>query len=158
MRAMTRGDVLPNDNVVAGIESQFPGTKAAGLALCVTARGVKTFYFVKRINGRPERVVIGLYSSPDAKAAVTIEQAVAEAIRNNPGLLAERLGIPVAEAAVITARLRPNPVVSFSSDHLDWLGTGFSDFNGAGPAETALRLDVPFERGRKRQYRLDTAA
>jgi outer membrane protein, heavy metal efflux system len=89
--------------------------------------------------------------------AITIEEAVAEAIQNNPGLLAERLGVPVAEAAVITAGLRPNPVASVSSDHLDWLGTGFSDANGAGPTETALRVDVPFERGHKRQFRLDTA-
>src|SRR5438067_1793659 len=86
--------------------------------------------------------------------AISIEQAVQEAIQNNPGLLAERLGIPVAETALITARLRPNPVVSASSDHLDWLGTGFSDVNGAGPTETALRIDVPFERGHKREYRM----
>ena len=99
----------------------------------------------------------GQASTPAPPSAVTIEQAVAEAISNNPGLLAERLGIPVAEAAVITAGLRPNPVVSVSSDHLDLLGTGFSDANGAGPSETALRLDFPFERGRKRQLRLDTA-
>jgi outer membrane protein, heavy metal efflux system len=89
--------------------------------------------------------------------AITIEQAVQEAIQNNPGLLAERLGVPVADAAVISARLRPNPVISASTDHLDWLGTGFSDVNGAGPTETALRVDIPFERGRKREYRMDTA-
>ena len=89
--------------------------------------------------------------------AITIEQAVQEAIQNNPGLQAERLGVPVADAAVVTARLRPNPVVSASTDHLDWLGTGFSDVNGAGPTETALRIDIPFERGHKREYRVDTA-
>ncbi len=89
--------------------------------------------------------------------AITIDEAVQEALQNNPGLLAEKLGIPVAETAVITARLRPNPVVSASSDHLDWLGTGYSAANGAGPAETALRIDVPFERGHKREYRVDTA-
>jgi outer membrane protein, heavy metal efflux system len=88
---------------------------------------------------------------------ITIEQAVQEALQNNPGLLAEKLGIPVAETAVITARLRPNPVVSASSDHLDWLGTGFSEVNGAGPTETALRVDIPWERGHKREYRVDTA-
>jgi cobalt-zinc-cadmium efflux system outer membrane protein len=92
-----------------------------------------------------------------APQTITIEQAVQEALQNNPGLLAERLGIPVAEAAVITARLRPNPVVSASSDHLDWLGTGFSEVNGAGPTETALRIDFPWERGHKREYRVDTA-
>jgi cobalt-zinc-cadmium efflux system outer membrane protein len=92
-----------------------------------------------------------------APQAITIEQAVQEALQNNPGLLAERLGIPVAETAVITARLRPNPVVSASSDHLDWLGTGFNEVNGAGPTETALRVDFPWERGHKREYRVDTA-
>ncbi len=88
---------------------------------------------------------------------ISIEQAIQEALQNNPGLLAERLGIPVAETALITARLRPNPVLSASADHLDWLGTGYNPVNGAGPAETALRVDVPFERGHKRAYRVDTA-
>src|SRR5512143_935406 len=92
-----------------------------------------------------------------APPSITIEQAVQEALQKNPGLLAEKLGIPVAETAVITARLRPNPVLSASSDHLDWLGTGFNEINGAGPTETALRVDFPWERGHKREYRVDTA-
>src|SRR5947209_13498219 len=53
-------------------------------------------------------------------AMLTIEQAVAEAIENNPGLLAERLGLSVAGTAMITAGLRPNPVVSYSNGYLDW--------------------------------------
>ena len=100
---------------------------------------------------------VRVFAQSAPSQAISIEQAVQEAIQNNPGLLAERLGIPVAETALITARLRPNPVVSASSDHLDWLGTGFSEQNGAGPVETALRIDVPFERGHKREYRIDTA-
>lgn len=89
---------------------------------------------------------------------VSIQEAVAEAIENNPGLIAERTGIPVAETALITAGLRPNPVVSASADHLDALGTGFNDINGAGPSEYALRVDVPWERGHKRELRLDSAS
>ncbi len=92
-----------------------------------------------------------------APQSITIEQAVQEALQNNPGLLAEKLGIPVAETAVITARLRPNPVLSASSDHLDWLGTGYNAVNSGGPVESALRIDVPWERGHKREYRVDTA-
>jgi cobalt-zinc-cadmium efflux system outer membrane protein len=88
---------------------------------------------------------------------ITIEQAVAEAIQNNPAINAERLGLPVADAARITASLRPNPVLSFSSDHLDLLGTGFSEANGAGPAEHAVRVDYPFERAHKRELRVDIA-
>lgn len=35
---MTRNDVLPDENVVAGIENQFPGTKTAALARILRAR------------------------------------------------------------------------------------------------------------------------
>ena len=38
LRAQTRGDTLPADDVVARIESDFPKTKAAGLARMVRAR------------------------------------------------------------------------------------------------------------------------
>lgn len=93
-----------------------------------------------------------------AARIVSIPEAVAEAIANNPGLNAERAALPVAESAVITAALRPNPVLSASADHLDALGTGFNDTNGAGPPEYALRVDVPIERGRKRELRMDTAS
>jgi peptidoglycan lytic transglycosylase len=38
LRAMTRGGVLPAENVVSQIENEFPGTKAAALARIVRAR------------------------------------------------------------------------------------------------------------------------
>src|SRR5215213_5610243 len=38
LRSMTRNDVLPDENVVAGIESQFPGTRTAALARILRAR------------------------------------------------------------------------------------------------------------------------
>ena len=38
MRSMTRNDVLPSEDVVAGIENQFPRTKAAALARILRAR------------------------------------------------------------------------------------------------------------------------
>src|SRR5215510_5570665 len=38
MRAMTRNDVLPSEDVVTGIENQFPRTKAAALARILRAR------------------------------------------------------------------------------------------------------------------------
>jgi cobalt-zinc-cadmium efflux system outer membrane protein len=99
-------------------------------------------------------------SAPAAAAPAqqfTIEQAVAEAIDKNLSLVAERLNVAVADAAIVAAGLRPNPVVSGSADHLDWLGTGFNEINGAGPAEYAVRVDVPFERGHKRELRMDVA-
>src|SRR5690349_17724956 len=38
LRAMTRNDVLPSEDAVAGIENQFPRTKAAALARMLRAR------------------------------------------------------------------------------------------------------------------------
>jgi len=101
---------------------------------------------------------VGATSAAAAQPALSIDQAVSEAIEKNLSLIAERWNIAVAEAAMITARLRPNPVLSGSADHLDWLGTGFDDANGAGPSEYAVRVDVPFERGRKRELRAEVAS
>jgi len=92
---------------------------------------------------------------PDEK--ITLEQALAEALEKNLSLLAERVNISIAEARLITARLRPNPVVSAGGDHLDLLGTGFNEINNAGPAEFNLRTDFTIERGGKRPSRIAVA-
>jgi len=88
---------------------------------------------------------------------LTIQQAIEEAVHNNLNLLADQLNLTIAEARLITAKLKPNPVFSFGSDHLDVLGTGFNVDNAAGPPEISWRVDVPIERGGKRQLRIDTA-
>src|SRR5262249_46243564 len=83
--------------------------------------------------------------------------AVQEALDNNLTLLAERYNLTIADARIVTARLRPNPVLSLSGDHLDLLGTGFNGRNGAGPPEASARVDFVFERGGKREYRIAVA-
>jgi cobalt-zinc-cadmium efflux system outer membrane protein len=88
---------------------------------------------------------------------LTVEDAVNEAVQKNLSLLAERANLTVAEAGLITARLRPNPVLSGGANSLDWLGTGFNELNGAGPPEYAIRVDVPFERAHKRELRAEVA-
>jgi len=90
--------------------------------------------------------------------SLTVNQAIDEALQHNLGLLAERASLTIADAQMIAARLRPNPVFSFSADHLDWLGTGFSAENNGGPPEIAWRLDVPLERGGKREARMALAS
>jgi cobalt-zinc-cadmium efflux system outer membrane protein len=98
----------------------------------------------------------GRAKQPDS-TKLTIQEAIDEAIEHNLGLLAERLNLSIADARIVTAKLRPNPVFSFSSDHLDLLGTSFNSTNGAGPTELAWRVDVPYERGHKRDLRVATA-
>ena len=92
-----------------------------------------------------------------AQPIVTVDQAVHEAIDRNLSLLAERLNLSIADAAIVTAALRPNPVLSGGANSLDWLGTGFNEINGAGPPEYSARVDFVFERGGKRALRTAVA-
>jgi outer membrane protein, heavy metal efflux system len=87
---------------------------------------------------------------------LTIDQTVAEALENNIGLLAERYNVSIAEARLITARLRPNPVLSLSADLLD-LSIINPPGTIAGPPEYIVHVDVPVERGGKRDARIEVA-
>jgi outer membrane protein, heavy metal efflux system len=89
--------------------------------------------------------------------ALTINQAVDEALKNNLSLIAQKLGVTIAEAQIVTARLRPNPVLTLDADHLDLLGTRFSQANGAGPEEYSVRADYLVEMAGKRGKRIQVA-
>src|SRR5262245_11277763 len=88
---------------------------------------------------------------------LTIDQAVAEALENNIGLLAERYNVSIAQARVTTASLRPNPVLSTGGDYLPLAGTTFNAENMAGPPEYTVRTDFIIERRGKREQRIRTA-
>jgi outer membrane protein, heavy metal efflux system len=104
-------------------------------------------------------VVLVVVCAAQANAqALSIAQAVDEALQHNLSLLAERSALTIADAQMVAARLRPNPVFSFSADHLDALGTGFDATNNGGPPEIAWRVDVPIERGGKRSARIALAS
>ena len=94
----------------------------------------------------------------DAQEILTVDQAVTAAIDHNLNLFAAKSNLTIAEAQMLTARLRPNPVLSASADSLDWIGTTFTEANGLGPSQYSFRLDVPFERGDKRALRIQTAS
>src|SRR5262245_9567620 len=98
-----------------------------------------------------------LAQQPASSPPLTLDAAVAEALKSNLGLSARRLGVTIAAANVVTAGLRPNPVLSLAADQLDLLGTGFNAFNNAGPPQYGARVDFLFERGQKRALRLDVA-
>ena len=95
---------------------------------------------------------------PPQVEVLTLDQAVSEALENNLDLLAERYNVSIAEARIITAKLRPNPVLTLDADHLDLLGTGFNlATNNGGPQEYSIRTDFLFERGGKRRARIAVA-
>lgn len=110
----------------------------------------------------------GAFSIPPARAQVsapaqgpvkiTLDEAIQMALAHNHALLAARTAIQQSEAQETTAKLRPNPVLlgdaqflpifqpnQFSSDYLD------------NSAQFDLGLSYLFERGKKRQRRLQAA-
>lgn len=95
--------------------------------------------------------------TPSASAPVTVEAAVSEAVQRNLALLAERYNVSIAQAKILTASLRPNPVLSLDADHLPWAGTHYNDENRAGPPEYSVRTDFLFERAGKRAGRIAVA-
>lgn len=88
---------------------------------------------------------------------LTIEEAVREAIDHNLDILVDKFNLSIADARIITAKLRPNPVLTVGADHLDVLGTGYNDVNTAGPSEYSIRTDFVLERGQKRTSRVAVA-
>src|SRR5262249_3719460 len=78
---------------------------------------------------------------------------VKEALDHNLALLAERYSVSVAQARVLTARLRPNPVFTY-----DLMLPDSAIYNAnINPLENVFRGDFVFERGRRRQRPIDVA-
>ena len=88
---------------------------------------------------------------------VSLEQAVQQALAKNLDLAAEKMNIPVAQAREITARLRPNPVLTVSGQTLNILGATYSPNTPLGPNQFNIHTDFPFERGHKREERIALA-
>jgi len=86
-------------------------------------------------------------------AAVTVDESVREALDHNLTLLAERYGVSVANARVLSARLRPNPVFTYNALIPD--ATIFD--NNVNPFENVFRTDVVVEGGGKRERRIEVA-
>ncbi len=95
---------------------------------------------------------------PPTAAAMPIDAVLQEAMERNLDLLAERYNLSVSDARMITARLRPNPVLSLGSIYLPLPGTNFQpSLSGVGPTEYNSRVDFLFERGGKRDSRMALA-
>ena len=70
-------------------------------------------------------VAVGKAQTASTTGTLALDQAIKEAVSNNLDLMAERLSISVAEAREITARLRPNPVLTVSGQTLNVLGANY---------------------------------
>jgi outer membrane protein, heavy metal efflux system len=99
-------------------------------------------------------IVAATAAGSDAAAVpLTIDEAVKEALDHNLTIVAERFSIAVADAHILTAQLRPNPVFTTSAMLPD--STTFG--NNISPREEVFRTDVVIEGGGKRERRIEVA-
>jgi cobalt-zinc-cadmium efflux system outer membrane protein len=82
-----------------------------------------------------------------------LEGALREAAAHNLDLLAQRYNVSVADARLLTAGLRPNPVLTVSAANLQWPGIAPQ----LNPREVSLHADFIVERGQKRARRVALA-
>jgi outer membrane protein, heavy metal efflux system len=114
--------------------------RALGIALVGSAAYVST-------------AVAQTAGSTPRPAVVSLEEAVQEAMDHNLTLIAERYSVSVAQARIITAGLRPNPVLTLNG----MFPTPETLDNAISPREQVVRTDVVFERGSKREHRIEVA-
>jgi cobalt-zinc-cadmium efflux system outer membrane protein len=100
-------------------------------------------------------IAVGQSSGP---VRVSLDEAIKLALQHNHTLLAARVTIQESQAEEITANLRPDPVLGADAQFLPLFqptaaNTTYFDQN----AQFDIGLSYLFERGRKRQHRLQAA-
>ena len=113
-------------------------------------------------NSSPAQVPASPHSqlplSDTPSILITLDQAIELAKRNNPALQANRTLIYQNKEQEVTANLRPNPVLSWDAQYLPIFSP---DQWSSNYVDTTAQFDIGvgylFERGHKRQHRLQAA-
>lgn len=92
-----------------------------------------------------------------AAMQITLEQAISLALANSPSIKAARTQIQQNQAQEITANLRPNPTLSWDSQFIPVFSGNFSADTLNNLQQFDIGLGYLFERGHKRQNRLQAA-
>jgi outer membrane protein, heavy metal efflux system len=89
--------------------------------------------------------------NPGPPNGLTLDAAIEELIQQNLDLFALRLEIPMADADVLTANLRANPIFYADTQLIPY--GHFSFLRPGGPAQTDININYPLDVTRKRRAR-----
>jgi len=106
--------------------------------------------------GAPSTSVAQVTDRP-AATQITLDQAIQMALTNSPSIKAARTQIQQNQAQEITANLRPNPTLSADSQFVPVFSGDFSSDTLNNLQQFDIGLGYLFERGHKRQNRLQAA-
>lgn len=102
---------------------------------------------------------VGLYSSAKAQSNYTLQQALQTAKNNSPILKTEQLNIGIAQTDIITAKLRPNPILNNQTLQLmqpSQFPANSHWYNGQNQ-QVWWQLTKPFQIAGQRKYKIDVA-
>jgi cobalt-zinc-cadmium efflux system outer membrane protein len=106
----------------------------------------------------PNYGLLSLPTGPEDEgpaSGLTLDMAIERMMRENLDLLAKTYEIPQAEADVLTASLRANPVF-YADTQLEPYGQ-FSRVRPGGPGQYDVNVSHPIDASRKRQARMNSA-
>ena len=119
---------------------------------------MRFLHFRMKVLGGLSLLLLALPVQAQSTALITLDQAVDLALAHNHSLKASRTLILQNQAQEITANLRPNPTLNFDSQFLPVFSpNNFSNDNLGQVQQFDLGVGYLFERGRKRQRRLQAA-
>src|ERR1700730_1757579 len=132
------------------------GLSAAALALAVATCAAAQTPPAGNSGIQPQLSANQTTAAPQAH--LSLDRAIELALQHNHSLLAARATIDESRAEEITANLRPNPLLTWDAQFLPFFRPGdFSSQYIENNAQFDIGLSYLFERGRKRQHRLQGA-
>lgn len=99
-----------------------------------------------------------VHAQTQGPVKITLDEAIQLALQHNHTLLAARTTIQQSEAEEITANLRPDPTLLGDAEYIPFFTPSqFTSSYLDNTAEFDLGISYLFERGKKRQHRLQAA-
>jgi cobalt-zinc-cadmium efflux system outer membrane protein len=94
----------------------------------------------------------GLADDPGPPNGLTLDAAIEQYVRNNLNIVAYRFEIPMAEADVLTASLRNNPIFYADSQLIPY--GQYSNSRPGGPLQFDVNITIPLDVNNKRRARV----
>jgi cobalt-zinc-cadmium efflux system outer membrane protein len=118
---------------------------------------VLTFWVVSVWTAASPIVRAQTAAATQGPVKITLDDAIQLALKHNHNLLAAETTIAQDQALETQANLRPNPALFADWEYLPFWGSGQSLSYLANETEGDIGLSYLFERGKKRQHRLQAA-
>ena len=136
----------------------FTGIALASLLLSGAASAQAQSNAPQAPPQRPANQIPAPSRPQQPSVVITLDQAIDFALRNNPGLQAQRTLVYQNREQEVTANLRPNPTLSLDAQYIpifqpDLFSSNYMDTT----AQFDAGISYLFERGQKRQHRLAAA-